>query len=67
MGNSNVHSNYPLPTILVGGGAGALKKGGQQIELPEHTTISNLHLTLLNKAGLEMKSIGDSSGEIAGV
>src|SRR6516164_7687571 len=67
MGNSNVHSNYPLPNILVGGGAGALKKGGQQIDLPEHTTISNLHLTILNKAGLEMKSIADSSGEIAGV
>jgi len=67
MGNSNVHSNYPLPTILVGGGGGALKKGGQQIELPEHTTMSNLHLTLLNKAGVEMKSIGDSTGVIAGV
>jgi hypothetical protein len=67
MGNSNVHSNYPLPNILVGGGAGTLKKGGQQIDLPEHTTISNLHLTLLTKAGVEMKSIGDSTGVIAGV
>jgi hypothetical protein len=67
MSNSNLHSNYPLPNILVGGGAGALKEGGRQIELPERTTISNLHLTLLNKAGLEMKSFGDSTGEIAGV
>jgi hypothetical protein len=66
MSNSNLHGNYPLPTILVGGGAGALK-GGRQVELPEHTTISNLHLTLLNKAGLEMKSFGDSTGELAGV
>jgi hypothetical protein len=66
MSNSNLHSNYPLPTILVGGGAGTLK-GGRQIELPERTTISNLHLTLLNKAGLETKSFGDSTGEIAGV
>jgi hypothetical protein len=65
MSNSNLHSNYPLPNILVGG-AGALK-GGRQIELPERTTISNLHLTLLNKAGLEMKSFGDSTGVIAGV
>jgi hypothetical protein len=64
MSNSNLHGNYPLPTILVGGGAGSLK-GGRQVELPEHTTISNLHLTLLNKAGLEMKSFGDSTGEIA--
>ena len=67
MSNSNVHNNYPLPNILVGGGAGALKKGGRQIELPARTTISNLHLTLLNKAGLEMKSFCDSTGEIAGV
>ena len=67
MSNSNLHSNYPLPNILVGGGAGVLKKGGQQIELPERTTISNLHLTLLNKAGLETKSFGDSTGVIAGV
>jgi hypothetical protein len=66
MANSNLHTNYPLPTILVGGGGGALK-GGRQVELPERTTISNLHLTLLNKAGLEMKSFGDSTGEIAGV
>ena len=66
MGNSNVHGNYPLPTSLVGGGAGVLK-GGRQIELPERTTISNLHLTLLNKAGLETKSFGDSTGVIAGV
>jgi hypothetical protein len=66
MANSNVHSNYPVPNILVGGGAGALN-GGQQIELPERTTISNLHLTMLNKAGLEMGSFGDSTGEIAGV
>jgi hypothetical protein len=66
MSNSDRHNNYPLPNILVGGGAGTLT-GGQHIELPERTTLSNLHLTMLNKAGLEMKSIGNSTGEIAGV
>ena len=66
MANSNVHSNYPVPNILVGGGAGAIK-GGRQVDLPEKTTISNLHLTVLNKAGLELKSFGDSTGEISGV
>ena len=29
MANSNVHGNYPLPNILVGGGAGALKGDGR--------------------------------------
>jgi hypothetical protein len=66
MANSDLHNNYPVPNILVGGGAGRLS-GGQQIELPERTTVSNLHLTVLNKAGLEVESFGDSSGVIAGV
>jgi hypothetical protein len=66
MSNSDRHNNYPLPNILVGGGAGALK-GGQHIELPEHTTLTNLHLTVLNKAGVELKSFADSTGPIAGV
>jgi hypothetical protein len=66
MSNSDRHNNYPLPNILVGGGSGALQ-GGQHIELPEHTTMSNLLLTVLNKAGLEMDSFADSTGIIAGV
>jgi hypothetical protein len=66
MSNSDRHNNYPLPNILVGGGAGALS-GGQHIELPEHTTLSNLLLTVLNKTGMELESFADSTGEIAGV
>jgi hypothetical protein len=66
MSNSDRHNNYPLPIILVGGARGELK-GGQHLQLPEYTTLSNLHLTVLNKAGVEAKSIGDSSGAIAGV
>jgi hypothetical protein len=66
MSNSDRHNNYPLPNILVGGANGRLK-GGQQVELPEHTPLTNLLLTVLNKAGLEMQSFADSTGEIAGV
>ena len=66
MSNSDRHNNYPLPNILVGGAAGRVK-GGQHIELPEHSTLANLHLTVLNKAGLDQKTYADASGEIAGV
>ena len=66
MSNSDRHNNYPLPILLAGGANGQLK-GGQHVNLPEYTSFSNLHLTVLNKAGLEQKSIGDSTGEIAGV
>jgi hypothetical protein len=66
MSNSDRHNNYPLPNILVGGANGQLK-GGQHIELPEHTTLSNLLLTVLNKAGIQRDSFSDSTGVIAGV
>jgi hypothetical protein len=66
MSNSDRHNNYPLPIILVGGANGALR-GGQHVELPEYTTLTNLHLTVVNKAGLEMTALADSTGEIAGV
>jgi hypothetical protein len=66
MSNSDRHNNYPVPNILVGGGAGALE-GGRHIDLPEHTTLTNLHLTVLNKAGRQLESFADSTGEIAGV
>jgi hypothetical protein len=65
MSNSDRHNNYPLPNILVGGAAS--QAGGQHIELPEHTTLSNLLLTVLNKAGVEQDSFADSTGVIAGV
>ena len=67
MSNSDLHNNYPEPNILVGGGAGRMKLGGQHIVLPERTPIANLHLTLLQKVGVERDHFGDSTGTIAGV
>ncbi len=66
MSNSDRHNNYPLPIVLVGGGAGTLN-GGRHIELPERTPLANLHLTLLNKVGFELDRFAGSTGEIAGV
>jgi hypothetical protein len=67
MSNSDRHDNYPEPNILVGGGNGRLKLGGQHIVLPERTPIANLHLTLLQKIGVERDRFGDSTGTIAGI
>jgi len=67
MSNSDRHDNYPVPNLLVGGGNGTLKQGGQFLKLPERTPLANLHLTLLNKLGIEMDSFADSTGIIAGV
>jgi hypothetical protein len=67
MSNSNTFSHYPLPTIVVGGGSGKLKQGGQQLILPEHTPIANLYLTLLDKAGIEEARFADSTAMIVGI
>jgi len=65
MSNSDRHDNYPEPNIVVGGGAGKLKLGGKHLVLPERTPIANLHLTLLQKVGVERDKFGDSTGTIA--
>ena len=65
MSNSDLHNNYPEPNIVVGGGNGKMKLGGQHIVLAERTPIANLHLTLLQKAGVERDKFGDSTGTIA--
>jgi len=68
MGNSNQHSNYPIPNIIVGGANGKLNHhGGQHLDLPERTPIANLHLTLLQKVGHEQDHFGDSTGTISEV
>jgi len=67
MSNSDQHNNYPEPNILVGGGNGKMKLGGQHVLLPERTPIANLHLTLLQKVGVERDKFGDSTGTIAGI
>ena len=67
MSNSDQHSNYPIPNVIVGGGNGKLKQGGQHLVLPERTPIANLHLTLLQKVGHEQDHFGDSTGTISEV
>lgn len=60
--NSDRHTHGPLPTVLVGGGAGTLR-GGRHLIYPEHTPLTNLQVTLLNKLGVPSEKLGDSNGE----
>jgi hypothetical protein len=66
MSNSDRHNGHPLPTLLIGGGNGALK-GSQHIDLREPTPIANLHLTILDRINARQEAFGDSTGTIAGV
>ena len=63
MSNSNVHNHSPLPVLVAGGAAGKLK-GGRHVKYPENTPMANLLLTILQKAGIEQESVGDSTGPL---
>jgi len=64
MSNSNAHNHFPLPTLVVGGASGRMK-GGRHLKYPDHTPMTNLLLTLLDKAGVPMDSLGDSTGKMS--
>jgi hypothetical protein len=64
MSNSNQHNHYPLPSAVFGGGRGTLK-GNQHIRMPEHTPLANLLHTLLDRSGVKVDKVGDSTGMIS--
>jgi len=66
MSNSNVHNHGPLPVLVAGGAAGRMK-GGRHIKYPENTPMSNLLMTILDKAGIPQESVGDSTGFLSEV
>ena len=66
MGNPNLHDHTNLPIIVAGGAAGNVV-GGRHIRFDKPTPLANLHLTLLQKAGLHLESFGDSSGTVEDV
>ncbi|HTQ35460.1 MAG TPA: DUF1552 domain-containing protein [Steroidobacteraceae bacterium] len=66
MSNSDKHNNDPLPSAVFGRGYGKIK-GGQHLHYPQDTPHANLLLTLLNRAGVPVEKLGDSTGTFAEV
>jgi hypothetical protein len=66
MGNPNVHDHVNLP-ILVGGGTVHGMKGGRHIRFEQPAPLANLHLTLLDKAGMRIEHFADSTGKVDGL
>ncbi len=64
MSNSNAHNHFPLPAVVLGGGCGHLR-GNQHLRYPDHTPHANLVLTLLQRAGVPVETLGDSTGAMA--
>ena len=66
MGDGHQHTPYNLPITLMGGGCGQLA-GNRHLVYEMHTAFMNLGLTLIEKVGVKVDSISDSTGPLTGV
>ena len=64
MGNPDIHDHINLPVVVAGGAAGRVK-GARFVQYKEPTPLANLHLTLLDRAGVRMDKFADSTGKVA--
>jgi hypothetical protein len=55
------HTHEDLPVVVVGGGLGS----GRHLVCPQETPMTNLYLTLLERMGVGLESLGDSTGRLA--
>jgi hypothetical protein len=65
MSDADLHSPLDLPLILVGGGNGTLK-GDRHLryKAADKKPVANLLVTMLDKAGVKVERIGDSTGDL---
>jgi hypothetical protein len=64
-GNSdgNRHNHDELPILLAGKGGGAIKSG-RHLRYKRETPLMNLYLSLLDRMGASVESLGDSTGRL---
>ncbi len=66
MGNGNLHRHTDLPCLLAGTLGGKFKTG-YHLAYPENTPMTNLLVTILNKTGVRIERLGDSTGALRGL
>jgi hypothetical protein len=64
MGDGNLHRHFDLPCLLAGNLGGKLKTG-YHLQYPDNTPMTNLLVTILNKAGVPIETLGDSTGPLS--
>jgi hypothetical protein len=63
MGDGNLHRHFDLPCLLVGKLGGQFKTG-RHIAYPDDTPMANLLLSVLDKVGVHLDKIGDSTARL---
>ena len=64
--DGDMHNHSPLPLLLAGGGAGNVKGRGH-LEYPKDTPLANLLVTIADKMGTPIESIGNSTGHLSDI
>ena len=63
LGDANRHSHHDLPMVMAGQAGGTIKTGSH-IALSGEIPMNNLFLSMLDRVGAKVESIGDSSGRL---
>ena len=61
MSNANDHTHSPLPLMVLGGGGGQVRRGGEHIASPANTPMANLLLAMARKSGVPLERFGEST------
>jgi len=66
MGDGDQHTPYNLPVAITGKACGQIQ-GGQHLVYEMDTPFMNMGLSLLDKVGVELDSLSDSTGRLTGL
>jgi hypothetical protein len=64
--DGNRHNHDDLPILLAGKGGGSVRTG-RHIRFPHETPLTNLFITMLDKVGVDVEKLGDSTGKLQGL
>jgi hypothetical protein len=63
MGDPNRHDHGKCPTLIAGNACGRIS-GGRHVTYEKETPMANLHLSLLDVAGVSTNHLGDATGKV---
>ena len=64
MSDGNVHNNYNVPVVVVGGRNRCRSRANRHVKSPKGTPLANLMLGVMDRFGVERDKFGDSTSEI---
>jgi hypothetical protein len=66
IGDGDRHNHNDLPILLAGRGGGTIQSG-RHVEYRKDTPLTNLYLSLLDRMGTPVDTLGDSTGRLPGL